>query len=241
MTNGKPLSILFWLIAILHLVFEALLIADMPQMLLPAMVSKALLMPVLIWYYYKVSGPSLGAVQKLILVGFIFSWSGDVNLMMPRLESLKPYEELFFLVGLVSFLITHVLYMLSFRKDLSNNAHPTLLKAKPWLVLPILAAYAGLLAFLLPAIQAYEPDMLIPVIVYASVITAMVIFAINRYGKVSVASYGAVLAGALLFMFSDSNIAINKFHTPYTFAPLVIMSTYITSQYLFAWGTRKGA
>ncbi len=241
MTNGKPLSILFWLIAILHLVFEALLIADMPQMLLPAMVTKAMLMPILIWYYYKVSGPVLGAVQKLILVGFIFSWSGDVNLMMPRLESFKAYEELFFLVGLVSFLITHVLYMLSFRKDLSNNTQPTLLKVKPWLVLPVLAAYAGLLAFLLPSIQANEPDMLIPVIVYASVITAMVIFAINRYGKVSLASYGAVLVGALLFMFSDSNIAINKFHTPFTLAPLVIMSTYITSQYLFAWGTRKGA
>lgn len=241
MTNAKPIAILFWLIALLHLLFEALLIIEMPQMLLPAMVTKALLMPVLIWYYYQASGPGLGAVQKLILVGFIFSWSGDVNLMMPRLESLKPYEELFFLVGLVSFLITHVLYMLAFKKDLGNNAEQTLLKAKPWLVLPVLVAYAGLLAVLLPAIKANEPDMMIPVIVYASVITAMVIFAINRYGKVSFGSYVTVLAGALLFMFSDSNIAINKFHTPFTLAPMVIMSTYILSQFLFAKGTRKGA
>jgi uncharacterized membrane protein YhhN len=241
MNNAKSLSILYWVFTITHLVFEGMLIAGMQQALLPAMVTKALLMPALIWYYYKASGGSLGSVQKLVLVGFIFSWSGDVNLMMPRLEHFKTYEELFFLAGLVSFLITHVLYMLAFRKDLANNTNTSLLKNKPWLALPVLVGYVGLLAFLLPAINAAEPDMLIPVIVYASVITAMVIFAINRQGKVSAASYGAVLAGALLFMFSDSNIAINKFHTPFSMAPLVIMSTYLSSQYLFAWGTRKGA
>lgn len=238
--SAKSLSILFWLIAILHLAFEGLLTV-MPEALIPAMVTKAFLMPVLIWYYYKVSGPKLEAFQKLILVGFIFSWSGDVNLMMPRVEPLKSKEALFFLLGLVSFLITHVLYMLSFRKDLGNNTQPAILKTKPWLALPVLAAYAGLLFVLLPAIQAKEPEMLIPVIVYASVITGMVLFSVNRYGKVSQASFVAVLAGALLFMFSDSNIAINKFHTPFEASRLIIMSTYITSQYLFAWGTRKGA
>lgn len=237
----KPLALLFWLIAIAHLVLEAILIMDMPGALIPAMVTKALLMPVLIGYYYQVTSPGMTAAQKLILVGLVFSWSGDVNLMMPRLESLRPYEELFFLAGLVSFLITHVLYIFSFKKDFSNKPEKSILKTKPWLMLPVLAAYAGLLAILVPRIMANEPDMLGPVIVYASVITLMVLFAINRYGKVSAASFGAVLAGALLFMFSDSNIAINKFHTPFALAPLVIMSTYILSQYLFAWGTRKGA
>ncbi len=236
----KPLSLFYWLIAIIHLVFEALLIADVPSALFPAMVSKTLLMPVLVWYYLKATGPSMTGAQKLILVGLVFSWSGDVNLMMPQLESCKPYEELFFLAGLVSFLITHVLYILSFKKDFANKNQSAILKSKPWLVLPVLGAYAGLLAILIPTIQANEPDMLIPVLVYASVITIMVIFAINRWGKVSAASFGIVLAGALLFMFSDANIAINKFHTPFALAPLVIMSTYITSQYLFAYGTRKG-
>lgn len=241
MNSAKPLSLFYWLITIMHLVLEGMLMAGMQQALLPAMVTKALLMPALIWYYYKASGGSLGTVQKLVLVGFVFSWSGDVNLMLPRLDSLKPYADLFFLAGLVSFLITHVLYMLAFRKDLANNTNASLLKNKPWLALPVLAGYAGLLLVLLPAIQATQADMLVPVIVYASVITAMVIFAINRYGKVSNASYYAVLAGALLFMFSDSNIAIDKFHTPFEMSRLVIMITYLSSQYLFAWGTRKGA
>jgi uncharacterized membrane protein YhhN len=241
MNNAKSLSIFYWVLTIMHLLFEGMLMADMQQALLPAMVTKAFLMPALIWYYYKASGSSLGVVQKLMLVGFIFSWSGDVNLMMPRLETFKPYADLFFLAGLVSFLITHVLYMVVFRKDLANNTSPSLLKSKPWLMLPVLVAYAALLFVLLPAIKANKADMLVPVIVYASVITAMVVFAINRYGKVSNASYYAVLAGALLFMFSDSNIAIDKFHTPYELSRLVIMITYLSSQYLFAWGTRKGA
>lgn len=240
MNHAKTLAYLYGLTAVAHLAFEGMLIADM-AVLYPAMLTKALLMPVLIWYYVKAAGPSMNGAQKLILVGLIFSWSGDVNLMMPRLANFQPYEELFFLAGLVSFLITHVLYMLSFKKDFANNPQPGILKAKPWLVLPILAALGGLLAILVPTIQANEPDMLIPVIVYASVITLMVIFAINRHGKVSAGSFGAVIAGALLFMFSDSNIAINKFHTPFALAPLVIMSTYMASQYLFAWGTRKGA
>ncbi len=238
--NAKSFSILFWINTLAHLLFEALLIAGNEQVLIPAMVTKALLMPLLIGYYYKVTAPGITSAQKLILWGFVFSFSGDVNLMMPRLESLKPYEELFFLAGLVSFLITHVLYMLSFRKDFANNAQPGILKAKIYLIIPVIAALAALLAILVPTIQANEPDMLVPVIIYASVITLMVIFAINRWGKVSAVGYWAVLAGALLFMFSDSNIAINKFHTPFAMAPLVIMSTYISSQFLFAWGTRKG-
>lgn len=239
--NHKTLSILYWATTAAHLLFEGLLIAGNTAVLIPAMITKALLMPVLIGYYYKATGPVITAAQKLIMVGLVFSWSGDVNLMMPRLESLKPYEELFFLAGLVSFLITHVLYIFSFKKDFANNSQAGILKTKPWLVLPILGGLAGLLAILVPTIQANEPDMLLPVVVYASVITLMVIFAINRWGKVSEAGFGAVMAGALLFMFSDSNIAINKFHTQFSLAPLVIMATYISSQYLFAWGTRKGA
>ncbi|CAN5282112.1 lysoplasmalogenase [soil metagenome] len=239
--NSKPLSYSYWLIAIVHLVLEAMLIMDMQSAMIPAMVTKALLMPVLIWYYYKATAPAMTTAQKLILIGLVFSWSGDVNLMMPRLENCKPYEELFFLAGLVSFLITHVLYIFAFKKELTSNSQPAILKIKPWLALPILGAYAGLLAFLVPTIQLNQPDMLLPVLVYASVITAMVISAINRKGKVSAASFGAVLAGAVLFMFSDSVIAISKFHTPFALAPLVIMATYITSQYLFAWGTRRGA
>ena len=57
-----------------------------------------------------------------------------------------------------------------------------------------------------------------------------------RLGLTSNQSYQWVLMGSLLFVISDSAIAIDKFYRPIPYDDLVIMGTYIGAQALIALG-----
>lgn len=230
--SNRPIQAGYWALVIIHL----LGILFQHQWVL--WVSKPLLMVFLGWFYFRATAPVRTRYQVLILLGFVFSFSGDVNLMLQSLN-----QELFFLFGLVSFLITHVFYIIAFMVQGKRSDKKSLLKQHPYLVLPVLAAYGALLWFLLPSLG----DMTVPVIIYASVITLMVLAALYRGGKVSSRSFWLVLGGAMLFMFSDSVIALSKFtadrfpidaDTMATGSRFIIMLTYTTSQYLIAEGTK---
>jgi uncharacterized membrane protein YhhN len=165
------------------------------------------------------------------MVAFVFSWFGDVFLMFVR------FNELFFLAGLASFLITHVLYVVCFAK-VAIKEEKALLPSKFWILIPLLAYFGLLMRAFFPNVPA---DMQIPVAVYSATIALMVVFAINRYGRVNDKSFSLVLAGALMFMFSDSLIALNKFlfEGSLSFAGVGIMILYISGQYLIASGSAK--
>jgi uncharacterized membrane protein YhhN len=79
-------------------------------------------------------------------------------------------------------------------------------------------------------------DMRLPVIFYAIVLLTMLSGAINRIEKVGQKSYWLVLSGAILFVISDSAIAINKFSVHFASSGVFIMSTYIVAQYLILAG-----
>jgi uncharacterized membrane protein YhhN len=113
---------------------------------------------------------------------------------------------------------------------------PNILKKRPLLAAPALAYGAVLVYFLSPGLGA----MKIPVLVYATVILTMLCGAVNRYYKVNSTSYWIVLAGAILFVLSDSGIAFSKFIHPFRGASWFIMSTYVMAQYLIVTGYIKG-
>jgi len=75
------------------------------------------------------------------------------------------------------------------------------------------------------------------VVVYSTAIATMVLFAINRFHRVNDRSFVLVFIGALMFMFSDSFIAVNKFLHPIAFSGVWIMSLYSFGQYLIAKGS----
>ncbi len=217
---------LYWLTGILHL---AAIVLDQPEL---RFITKPLLMPLLIAWYFIETKKLRTSVHIIMMIAFVFSCAGDVFLM--------DTTELNFLFGLVSFLITHVLYVISFRKEIVKVKGELLLRKKPFLALPVVALAGMLIALVFNRI---EPAMQIPVIVYASVITVMVMMAMNRYQKVSQLSFQLTLSGAFLFMLSDSLIALNKFYFEGKLwnASLLIMLTYITGQFLIAKGTAKTA
>ncbi len=232
--KASTFAVLYWLVAAVHLLGEFLMMSGSDNLLMIRFVTKPLLMVLLFAYGALLVGKQRGPVHKLILTSLAFSWSGDVNLMMPSVPGYRGYEEQFFLLGLVSFLVAHILYILAFRKETVSVYGENFLKKKPYTALPILVALGGLLAVVFPHVKA---DMQIPVIVYASIITIMTIFALNRYGKVTNNSFWMVFGGAVLFMISDSMIAINKFYLPFEWSRVAIMLTYISAQYLIVKGT----
>lgn len=196
-------------------------------------VTKPLLMVLLILYYATGLLTPPHKSHKLMIAAFVFSWVGDVSLMLVN------FEPLLFLVGLVAFLITHVLYIVAFTHV--SHSSPPVLPRKFWLLTPLALYLAVLLYILIPGMQ-HNPDvriqgLLIPVLVYTSVISTMVVFAVNRYRRVNDASFALVLGGALLFMVSDSLIAINRFVSPFQGAGIFIMLLYISGQYLIARGS----
>jgi uncharacterized membrane protein YhhN len=187
------------------------------------LISKPLIVLSLIGYYWSLSN----ARSMVFVVALLFCWAGDVFLLF------QDGASFFFLLGLVSFLIGHVLYILSYRyfrwKDTSRGLLGT---QKVRLALPIILAGTGLVVVLYPSLA----DLKIPVMIYALVLTLMVLNAVFRYERTSSGSFWFAFAGAVLFMISDSLLAINKFMNPLPQASLLIMLTYIAAQYLIVEG-----
>ena len=190
---------------------------------------KPLLMPILIYWYKKSKSDYL----NILVYALSFSFLGDVFLMF------LPVSEHFFLAGLASFLITHLLYLIVFVKYI-NNKEKSIFWKKPHLSLPFILYGFSLVAYLTQMENPKFIEMKIPVIVYASVIMLMVLSAIGRYNKVNQKSFSLVLIGALLFMFSDTLIALNNFSNIFDsnkyVARILIMILYSFGQFLIVKG-----
>ncbi len=191
---------------------------------------KPLLMPVLMGWILANRELLKEKFMKIILISLVFSMGGDVFLMFRN-------DDLF-VFGLASFLIAHVLYIVGFVGS-NKLASPQLpLGGKLVFAIPYAFFVTGFL-FILKDYILLNPatqKMFIPVVIYACVIGTMGIFASWRISSTGKASFYMVLCGALLFIASDSMIAINKFVQPLPYASLLIMSTYITAQYLIVRG-----
>jgi uncharacterized membrane protein YhhN len=183
--------------------------------------TKPLLMPLLAMYFIS----SLKQDQLklnwnlLVLAGLFFSWSGDIFLMF---ADLKP---VFFLAGLSAFLITHIFYSISFLKIgrgriILWNFATTASAAS------IIIAGIILMAILWPKLG----EMRIPVLVYSCCISTMAVLSLWVKLKFKCYFSSLMLSGALLFMVSDSLIAINKFHNTFPLSGLWIILTYGLAQ-----------
>ncbi|MEJ0033073.1 MAG: lysoplasmalogenase [Bacteroidota bacterium] len=134
------------------------------------------------------------------------------------------------------FLAGHVFYIITYRQHQSESEeHALLTVQKVRFSLPVVLAGTGLVVILFPVLGGLK----FPVIVYATAIIVMVMSAIFRFGRTNTRSYWLVLTGAVLFMVSDSILAINKFLGAIEMGGMLIMLTYITAQFLIVEGLRK--
>ena len=189
----------------------------------PGFFAKALIIPVLMILFILNINPFTDRLHRLLFAGLFFSWAGDVIL------EFSNSNGNYFIPGLACFLLAHVMYFTVFLITPGKNS---ILSNRIWLLLPVIIYGAGLVIYLYNDLK----EMRLPVILYAIVILAMVAAAINRKEKVQKESFCLVLAGAILFVISDSVIAINKFSHQFDASGFVIMSTYIVAQFLIVTG-----
>jgi len=222
--NQNRFALCYFAVAILCIILERL------HLVLPALIAKALIIPLLMVFYHMTVRGKYDLFHRLIMAGLFFSWLGDVSLQFANGDIPLPFSpDVYFIGGLASFLLTQLIYFVSF----------SLLKGKNSIFSTRI--YQTLLVVLYAFIMLYYlyrslGNMKVPVIIYTVIILLMLLSALNRYGKVNGLSYILVVIGALLLVISGSLVAITKFHMKINFAGIVIMITYVSAQYLIALG-----
>jgi uncharacterized membrane protein YhhN len=156
----------------------------------------------------------------------VFSLLGDIALLF------EDRQPVFFMLGLGCFLLAHGMYIIAF-KHLSAQSRP--IPAR-WLWIIAVVAY---LIILLYVLMPYLGALKIPVIVYAVVLCTMLLSVVHAFRSPYARPGIICVAGALLFVISDSVLAINKFHTGFPLAGIVIMLTYAFAQYMLVTGVAK--
>jgi uncharacterized membrane protein YhhN len=143
-------------------------------------------------------------------VALLFCAAGDVLL------------ELIFVAGMAAFALGHLVYIacfLEWRRVLGPN------KRDYPVAMLVVAVSVGLAGWLVPGMQ----DLLVPGLIYQVIITAMVALAM------AVKAPMTARLGAVVFMLSDSLIAVEKFAgvVPPTGS---VWLTYAVAQTMMAWG-----
>ena len=216
--NAKKIALTVFLLNAALSVWFAL---DTAAYLPWADISKYLLMPLLA-VYAACALPRHAPHKPLLFLGLLFYCGGDTLLTM------VARSDLFFTLGLASFLVGHVFFVLYFLKSRFLSRHHLHVV---WFALPLMYA-AGYLWYL----NGRLGDMLPFVVAYALALSAIAAAAMLRYGKTNSMSFTITLIGTLLFVGSDSMIGINRFHHPIAHADFLIMSTYISAVFLMVQG-----
>lgn len=154
-----------------------------------------------------------GVRGKLLFVSYMLCAVAGLALDLPVANS--------FLLGLIIFLLGHTFYIIAFFHDFMWQPR------RLWLVAAALI-YAGGMAL---AFAPFAGGFLIPVYCYIAVITLMFVFAVFRRSP----NY-FVIYGALLFLISDSVLAVNMFITPVPAQDYIVMITYFAAQFFILFG-----
>ena len=165
------------------------------------------------------------STKKILITALTLSWIGDIILMF------ADKGELYFIAGLVAFLLSHISYITLFNKQLKIYLKKS--KVIFWVGVTTIAFYLiVMMLILLPSLG----DLKIPVFVYALTISIMLLFALKGFLNWKKPANSYILIGAAIFVASDSILAFDKFHAPLQHSALLIMTTYLVAQFLIVVG-----
>jgi uncharacterized membrane protein YhhN len=133
----------------------------------------------------------------------------------------------YFMLGLAAFLIAHIFYCVFLFRIWQMNR----LRIHSIFLMGVAAFYAGLLLLLWPHLG----DLKIPVLVYGAAISTMLLLALHTV-LLRRSAARLLMPGAVLFVLSDSVLAINRFMQPIPMAGIIIMTTYGLAQLLLVTG-----
>jgi len=151
--------------------------------------------------------------KYMIITGLVFSLAGDIFLMLPSDR---------FVPGLVAFLIAHLFYSAAFASEVSALIW--------WPAIPLVIFGIIIYLILAPALGKLK----VPVLIYVVVILAMAWLAWERWSQMRQSGALLAAAGAVLFVISDTILAIHRFRGAFKSAHALNLITYFAAQCLIA-------
>ena len=201
----KILTLLFFTVSVIDIIGVALNNSLLQTIFKPAII------PSLIALYYFSSKKK----NNWYLIALVFSFLGDVLLMD---------KDNLFLYGIAAFLLTQILYIFIIVRQMQrpSNFHKYLYAF----------LFVNYVVYLMTLLKPNLGDFFYPVLVYGIAISVFGLVATLNYVSKRTRPALYLMLGAMLFIASDSMIALNKFHFAKAFYPVAIMITYILAQYL---------
>jgi uncharacterized membrane protein YhhN len=193
--------------------------------------TKTLLVPVLLISIYSTSLETKHRRSKVLAnLAFFFCFLGDFFL-------LNYADNAYFILGLSSFLIAHIFFIVFFfRLKKFSDKYRFFIFAGSLLIF----GYIGFLLFLIwPGVT--RQYIQIPVTVYAIVLGMMLLTAVYSINNKSIKRLAKnyFIPGALLFVISDSMLALNKFAISFKYGDIIVMVTYAGAIFMLATGVIK--
>ena len=201
----KALTLLFFTVSTLDIIGVGL-----NNSLLQTIFKPMIILTLIALYYFTVEKKN-----NWYLLALVFSFLGDVFLMD---------KNNLFLYGIGAFLITQILYIFIIVKQMEkpSNFHKYLYAF----------LFVNYVVYLLTLLKPNLGNLFYPVLVYGITISVFGLVATLNYVTKRTLPSRYLMLGAILFIASDSMIALNKFHVAQTFYPVMIMITYVLAQYL---------
>lgn len=204
----KLLTVLFFLVGA----------ADMLVLTLKQLPLRFITKPLIVFSVALLYLASVKKVNKIYLFALFFTILSDVLLLFKGAN--------YFLLGLTALAIAHISYISILKKDLGNCE----LKKVVITALPFIITIASVIL----VIQENLGSLLVPVIVYGFIIMILGSLSFCNYLKKRDKRSLFMLLGVFLFVSSAGIVAIERFALPHRELELglIIMATYIISQYL---------
>lgn len=182
----------------------------------------AVMVCLFIWLY------TTAGLQSTLLwfgIGILFSLAGDIFLI---------FIDRFFMFGLIAFLLGHIAYLIGF-----NIPFPETLGVWAFAISVVIGLSAvRLIRRIVAGVRTKQKRLVVPVIVYSTVITLMLLSALLTLFRPEWASTPAYLVsfGAFLFYLSDIILAWNRFVAPIQNSRLLNIGIYHLAQIIIVVG-----
>jgi uncharacterized membrane protein YhhN len=222
-TKHQYLLLIFWGVLFL----DCFLIYSQQQEY--RVVTKSLLMPLLLLYYLGNGSRHHHLPSKLLtIVALLLAWAGDIFLLLQG--------EAYFIIGLLLFLVMHLIYIIYFWRI--RALFP--IKDGLYFFLPVILV-AGFDIVVMMKIVPQAGELGVPLIAYMLVISFMFVMAFNILSNKKAKSLATnfFIPGAAMFLISDATLGLNMFVWEDNLIGIAVMLTYGYAQYLMVHGFIK--
>lgn len=179
-------------------------------------ITKTLLTPILLMIY--LAGDK--EPELPVIFALCFCFLGDLFLEYPN----------FFIPGLLTFLVGHIFYGISFLSDIGVGSQ------LPWWLFLFAIVYIAYGTIFLTRLSVADLKRRVAVSIYCGIILIVSFLSLLRAGSVTDYSFLMVLMGTLLFIISDSILAYNRFQKRSRYGGVWVMATYGAAQLMIILG-----